>query len=281
MSDRLINPQFVGNLRSAAVIPLIVQGEKTGLIGIGREEKNGVLPPAFSEREVNLLIAVSDMVANAIQRVSLHEETARNNEQLVIVNQLGRSLTETLNTQAVYERLARSILDLLADTSTVYIFIYDDETKTLRPVYAVHDERVLDVSNAVNIPLAEPEDGTLSQIVQTAEPMIVNQLGEFYKNKNAKPSLLDMSTLQTESALYVPIISSDKVLGVVQVQSRLPRCYTPSDARLLGLVANAAAIAMQNARLFDQLRERVEQFSTLHSIDLVIGSTTDLRVSPL
>ena len=118
-----------------------------------------------------------------------------------------------------------------------------------------------------------------STAVKTAEPMIVNQLGEFYKNKNAKPSLLDMSTLRTESALYVPIISSDKVLGVVQVQSRLPRRYTPSDARLLGLVANTAAIAMQNARLFDQLRERVEQFSTLHSIDLVIGSTTDLRVS--
>jgi len=58
-------------------------------------------------------------------------------------------------------------------------------------VYAVHDERVLDVSNAVNMSVwTEPEDGTLSQIVQTAEPMIVNQLGEFYKNKNAKPSLL-------------------------------------------------------------------------------------------
>ena len=273
MNDRLIHPQLVGNLRSAAVIPLMVQGERIGLIGIGREEKDGVLPPIFNEREVNLLMVIGDMVANAIQRAGLHEETARNNEQLIIVNQLGQSLTEALNTQTVYERLVRSILDLLAGTSDVYIFLHDNETKNIRPVYAVHDERVLDVSKARNVPLAGPEEETLNQIIHTAEPMIINQLEEFYRNKNAKPGL------QAKSALYVPIISSSKVLGVVQVRSRLPRRYTPSDARLLGLVANTAAVAMQNARLFDQLEERVEQFSSLHSIDLVIGSTTDLRVS--
>jgi HD-GYP domain-containing protein (c-di-GMP phosphodiesterase class II) len=219
------------------------------------------------------------MVANAIQRASLHEETARNNEQLVIVNQLGRSLTETLNAQTVYERLARSILNLLTDTSTVYIFIYDEEKKNIRPIYVIHHERVLDVSKAVDIPLGKPEEGTLSQIIYTGEPMIVNQLEEFYKNKNVVPSLLEAAALQTESALYVPLISSNKVIGVIQVQSHLPRRYIPSDARLLGLVANTAAVAIQNAHLFGQLQERVEQFAALHSIDLIIGSTTDLRIS--
>jgi len=277
--DRLVNAQLVRDLRSVLIIPLIVQEERIGLIGIGREEKNGSRPPAFSEREASLLTAIGDMVANAIQRASLHEETARNNEQLIVVNQLGRSLTETLNAQTVYERLARSILDLLADTSTVYIFIYDEEKKNIRLVHAIHEERALDVSTAIDIPLAKPEEGTLSQIIYTGEPMIVNQLDEFYRNKNAKPSMLDISDLHTKSALYAPIVSSDRVIGVIQVQSHLPRRYTPSDARLIGLVANSAAVAIQNARLFDQLEERVEQFSALHSIDLAIGSTTDLRVS--
>jgi len=279
MNDRLGDPQLLGDLRSVAIIPLIVQEERIGLIGVGREEKNGTMPPAFSEREINLLTAIGDMIANAIQRASLHEETVRNNEQLIIVNQLGRSLTETLNTQTVYERLAHSILNLLANTPTVYIFICDEENKNIRLMYAMHDERELDVSKAVNIPLAQPGKGTLSQIVHTGEPMIVNQLGEFYKNKNVGTSLLEAAALQTESALYAPIISSNRVVGVIQVQSHLPRRYTPSDARLLGLVANTAAAAIQNAHLFDQLEERVEQFAALHSIDLVIGSTTDLRVS--
>ena len=277
--DQLANPQLIGELRSVTVIPLVVQGELSGLIGIGREEKNGIKPPAFSERELSLFTAIGDMVANAIQRISLHEETVRNNEQLIIVNQLGRSLTETLDTQMVYERLTRSILDLLADTSTVYIFAYDGEKKNIRPVYLIHDGRVVDVSEAVDIPLAKPEDGTLSQIVHTGQPMIIHQLGEFYKNKKVGPSLLDAAALQTESALYAPITSSDNVIGIIQVQSHLARRYTPSDARLLGLVANTAAAAIQNARLFSQLEERVEQFSALHSIDLAIGSTTDLRVS--
>ena len=70
-------------------------------------------------------------------------------------------------------------------------------------------------------------------------------------------------------------------MGVLEVREygESKRTFTQNDATLLSLFAAHVASVLHNARLFDRLEERVEQFSTLHSIDLVIGSTTDLRVS--
>jgi HD-GYP domain-containing protein (c-di-GMP phosphodiesterase class II)/putative methionine-R-sulfoxide reductase with GAF domain len=195
------------------------------------------------------------------------------------VNRLGRTLAETFDLQALFQRLAEAILELLEDTSTVHVFMHDEENRVAKAVYAIHDGNVLSTANSPNIPLGRPGEGMLSQVIQTGESMIVNQLKHFYENPRLESDSLAAAAFGTESMLLVPIISSARVIGVLQVQSHLPSRYTPSDSRLLGLVANTAAAAVQNARLFDQLQERVDQFSTLHSIDIAIGSTTDLRVS--
>ncbi len=82
-----------------------------------------------------------------------------------------------------------------------------------------------------------------------------------------------------QSALYVPMKAEGRVIGVLQLESYTKNRYTSNDAELLELAANTVAGAIQNTRLFSQLKRRVDQLSALHAVDTAIGSTTDLRVS--
>ncbi len=266
-------------VRSAAIVPLVSQETPLGALWITRDEKDGIQPEPFAANEISLLVAIADMTANAIQRARLHEETTAYNEQLIVVNRLGRTLAETLDLPVIYQRLAQFALDLLPDTAVICIAEFDEHSRRLRAAHAIQENETLDVSQIAEIALSKDGRGTLSRVVMTGEPMIVNDLGDFFAASQADAVLIGKSSRPAASALYVPMVSEGKVIGVLQAQSYRRNRYTPSDAKLLSLVANTAAVAIQNSRLFSQLKSRVDQLSALHTIDTAINSTTDLRLS--
>ncbi|MCL4530215.1 MAG: GAF domain-containing protein [Chloroflexi bacterium] len=276
---RVYAKEKMPHVRSAVIVPLVSQDSALGALWVTRDEKNGIQPAPFADNEISLLVAIADMAANAIQRTRLHEETVAYNERLIIVNRLGRALAETLDLPAIYQRLAQFALDLLPDTAIIYITEFDESKRVVRAVHAIQDGNALNVSGMAEIPLSENEHGAFSHVIQSGEPMIVEDLSEYFSVLKAKPVLVGPSGKRTESALYVPMISEGKVIGVLQAQSYLSNRYTPSDAKLLSLVANTAAVAIQNSRLFAQLKRRLDQLSALHMIDTAINSTTDLRLS--
>jgi GAF domain-containing protein len=75
------------------------------------------------------------------------------------------------------------------------------------------------------------------------------------------------------------MVAGDRVLGVIQVQSTLPARLAPSDAELLGMVGNTAAVAIQNARLFAETQRGLERLRSLHAIDLAITGSVDVHVT--
>ena len=266
-------------VRSTVIVPLVSQETSLGALWVTRDEKDGIQPEPFAVNEINLLIAIADMAANAIQRAKLHEETTTYNEQLIVVNRLGRTLAETLDLPVIYQRLAQFAIELLPDTAIIYITEFDERRHILRAVHAIQGGEALNVSKLAEIPLPEDEPGALGRVIHSGEPMIVNNLNEFFAALQVKPILIGKSERQAESALYVPMIAEGKVIGVLQAQSYSKNRYMPSDAKLLSLVANTAAVAIQNSRLFGQIKHRVDQLSALHMIDTAINSTTDLRLS--
>jgi HD-GYP domain-containing protein (c-di-GMP phosphodiesterase class II) len=69
------------------------------------------------------------------------------------------------------------------------------------------------------------------------------------------------------------------VIGVLEVHGRRPGRYTPAEADLLELLANSAAVAVENARLFGETQRRVQRLSGLWTVDQAITSSFDLRVT--
>jgi GAF domain-containing protein len=79
------------------------------------------------------------------------------------------------------------------------------------------------------------------------------------------------STNPTRSAVFVPLLAGERTLGAMAIQSRTPNAFNEEDVRLLTIIANNAAAALENARLFEQARSRAAQLELLAEVSRQIN----------
>jgi HD-GYP domain-containing protein (c-di-GMP phosphodiesterase class II) len=255
-------------IQAMACVPLIAQEKTIGALAVGRQSP-------ITDEEVRVLSGIGDMIASAIQRSSLFEQTQRNAEQMAAVGAIGRSLAESLDTQEIYTKLAQSIQELFPDVATVLISNYDPVKELITCMIGLQDGERLDVSKLPAIPLAPSGEGTQSLVIRKRQPLIVDDL----PNKLKVKYKIGKNPNNTLSALYVPLLAKGDVLGVIQVQSYTPSRFRQTDAELLMLIANTGAIAIENAQLFGEIKQRVQRLGALRAMDMAISSSFDLRVT--
>jgi len=110
--------------------------------------------------------------------------------------------------------------------------------------------------------LEEQGVGTQSEVVYSRRPLIINDLQarrvETQDFSSPGPETQNLAGLRgsarAQSGLYAPMLGHDQVIGVIQVQAVLSNQFTPEDAEVISLVANTAAVAIENARLLADLQ---------------------------
>lgn len=264
---------------AVAGMPLRVQEEYIGSLWIGRlRSGNEQAPAPFTPNEMRLLGSIADMAANALHRATLHEQAIRHAEQLATVNEIGRILAETLELPVVYRRLTDAIYQLLPDICSVFISLYDEREGQIVCACAHSDGSFANNEELPPLPLARDGGGRQSQVILTGKPLIADDLAD---QDPALPHRLlvgDPGKL-AQSGLYVPMITQGKVIGIVQVQSYTKGRFAEPEKELLNLVANTAAVAIENARLFDETQKRLRNLSALHTVDTAISASVDLRIT--
>jgi PAS domain S-box-containing protein len=256
------------DIRAMACVPLISQEMTIGALAIGRHYD-------ISEEDLRALIGIGDMIANAIQRSSLYEKTQQHADLMVTVSSIGRSLAETLNIEEIYARLAQAVLDLYPDIAAVLISEFDPSSEMITCAYGLSDGQRIEVTELPPLPLAPQNQGTQSWVIRERKPLIVDDL----PNKLTIKYTLGKANRESQSAVYAPLLAKGEVLGLIQVQSYSPARFTKGDAELLMLIANTGAIAIENARLFAEIRQRMLRMSALRTMDMAISSSFDLRVT--
>ncbi len=274
-NDYLFSPELLKNVRAAAAVPLIAQEHVIGVLWATRDlTREGLLPSAFSEDDLRVLAAIGDITANAIHRASLHEQTILHAEQLKKISQLGRLLAETADLDTLYKQLVESLYDLMSDVCGVFLSLYDPSRQLITCVSGNFDRVFLDTEHLQSVPFSPTGEDIHSKVIVTRQPVLVDQL--------APPDLakrLSKSSDPARSALYTPLLTDGKVIGLIEIQSHKFSRFQASDLELFTLVANTAAVEIQNARLIAQFERHVQRLTTLHAIDTAISSSTDLRLS--
>ncbi len=260
-----------GGVNCMAAIPLLANEENIGVIYIGRREP-------FTPLEIGILTSIADMSANAIQRVTAHELALRRAEQLAIVNEIGRALAETLDIEQIYEQLHRAAFHLLPNSHALFISMHEAERRLISYVFGLERDQRLSQAQLSSLPWQSSDEKRQRQVAQSGQPVIVNDLAD---GPGIVPPRGEADTGEPamRSALFVPMIAHNNVIGVLQVQSHMTARYTEADAELLSVVANTAAAAIENARLFDEVNHRIDQLQALHDIDSAISSSHDLRIT--
>lgn len=213
------------------------------------------VPLGNSDGEIHRIMAV---VENITERKQAEESKRRYSEQLSIVADVEHSLVTLLVQESIWDNLLTGIQRLFPDVAAVFISVFDAEREMIRAVRAIQDGEFVDVSELPEIPLAPEGRGTQSKVIRTQQPLIIDTdlKKKFYQSQVV---VVGSDDKETRSALYVPMLAQDKILGLVQCQSYIPNRFTQDDVKALSLIANTAAVSIQNARLFEMAQAEITE----------------------
>jgi putative nucleotidyltransferase with HDIG domain len=202
--------------------------------------------------------------------VDIDQRMQRYIEELKIISDIGRTLGESLDLAEIFKRLGTAVHRMFPDVHAQYISKYHPEDDNITCEYAVINGDELDISELSPVPLDYSPQATQSKAIIQREPYIISDMVAHRGGAHKMGQLIGSGQIP-HSALYVPMLSKNNVLGVIQVQSTELNRFNDEDARLLAVVANAAATVMQNAQIHLELMDSYNQ--TLEGW----GQAVDLR----
>ncbi|MFT3891072.1 MAG: PAS domain S-box protein [Anaerolineales bacterium] len=226
------------------------------------KKKNGELyweyvtiTPIFNDREeITHFLAIKE---NITERKSSEADAQRHLSELEALYENGLALGRLLNPREIGERII--------STFARHLSWHHVAIRLLQP-----GSDILELI-AFNIPDTNQDTRTNSEhrfqlISRLGQGLSgwVAQTGEPFRTGNVHESPQYVDTYAgIESGLYMPLKIGDQVLGVISVESEKSNAFTPQDERLLATLANQAAVAFENARLYQTNQQERERFSEL------------------
>ena len=246
--------------------PMIVGDRVLGALAV----ENYTTSRAFDEHDQNLLVALANQAAIAIQNARLFEEAHARAEEMTIASELSQSLATRLTMEEVLEEIYRGVARLLV-TDSYFVALYDKEKDELVFTFGASDGEV-SRPNTVR----SARRGIAGYIVHHRTPVLIKENLDAWRAERG----IENVGGRAETALAwigVPVMSGDQVLAVIGAQSyTVPHTYDEHDLVMLSHVASQAAIAIQNARLFEEARVRAEEMATLNELSRVFSTRLDV-----
>jgi diguanylate cyclase (GGDEF)-like protein/putative nucleotidyltransferase with HDIG domain len=208
----------------------------------------------FTPAELRLLLALGHQIGMAVENSYLIQQTSRRTEELHILNEIGRALSSTLESDALFEKIYSEMRRLL-DTNNFYIAFYDSARDEIR--------FELEVSDGVRLPKrSRPAGNHLSEyLIRTRQPVLIRE------NFAAETQKLGAQPLQQTGCFCgVPLVVYNRAIGVMGVHSAQERLFDEGHLELMRVLASEASIAIENARLFREEQVKSRHLSLVNDI---------------
>ena len=243
----------LGKVRTVLMMPLVKEGSLLGVFTLWRPE---VRP--FTDKQIALLenFAAQAVIAmeNARLLGELRERTAelvRSVEELQLLSEIGQAVSSALELRSVLSTiLTRSVGMTGADAGAVFRYRLADHSYSLVEAFG-WDEALLRSVGELRI----AEDTTVMGVAAARRAPV--QLPDIAAIPSAP--LRDMNLAAGyRAALIVPLLGQERILGALVLQRRAAGEFPPEAVRLMQTLASQSVLAIQNARLITQLRERTD-----------------------
>jgi GAF domain-containing protein len=262
--------------KSALFVPMLVGNSVKGYITLQNSDKDN----AFNESDVSLLNTLVNSMTVALENARLFNETTRllaeteqRNTEFAVINSVQEGLvSEMEDMHAIYLLVANRICDVL-NIPTLLIRTFDHEKGLEHWEYAVENGVQLNSE-------PRPFIWANKHLIKTKEPLLINEnyleTAQKYGDKSSGVS----EGLPPKSAIFVPMIVGETVVGSVSLQNvEKENAFTESDVRLLSTLTNSMSVAVQNARLFNETtrllsetEQRATELQTVNNISIAMVS---------
>jgi diguanylate cyclase (GGDEF)-like protein len=233
------HPMFTdapGHWRGSIIgLPLKSGDRVVGVMNIGYKQ-----PRTLAQQEVQLLNLLADQAAVAIHRALTLEDARRRAAELEALHQASLKLTASLDQEEVFDAVLNAALQLSADALDAHIFTCENERVTFGAALWADGRR--------NSPWKEPrQDGLTYRVARGGQAVLVPDISDhelfagadFPAGSDGWPGAI----------IGLPLKISERVVGVMNVAYQRPRAFSGDDLRVLSLLADQAAVAIENARL--------------------------------
>ena len=236
--------------RSCADLPLMIGGRVGGFVSVYDTK-----PRTFDR--VDLLQGLAQIAAQALANATLYSQLDESTRRLAVVNEASLDLASTLDFDEVLGSTARRLCDI---SGTHGCEIYVLEGQDLHCVTCITD-------GSVNPWLGKvlPLDDWYSEKLAVAGRSTVT----LTSLRDPRRSRIEIEALKDggyQSQLIVPLIAKDRVIGVAEVLDRREREFAPDVVATFEAVCRAAALAIDNANLFEGMQLRRRETELLNAI---------------
>ena len=226
-------------VKSGVCIPLRISAKTIGFLNIDCNELN-----AFDEETVRSLELIANLVSVALHNAQLTEDATNQSKELAVSFTIARSLISTLE----LDDILREILGVIANTfgyTSCAVLLTDEERNRLyikashgypRYIrYIMRDQK-----------LKSGREGICFHVATTGKP--------YYAPDVSKDPYYVEGKKSVRSEAAVPLKIKDEVIGVLDIESEKLDAFSERDLRMFSVFASQAAIAIQNDRLYNEIK---------------------------
>jgi signal transduction histidine kinase/CheY-like chemotaxis protein len=247
-------------VKSLVVVPLKSKDTVYGTLNIARKEFH-----QFTPFEKNLFTAVGQIIGRTIERGFLYSENVKRLEELRTLFTLSQEIASRLELQVILQKIMEEAVELLG-VEAGEIVLWDSRKQN----YATAVVQGV-AESLIGRELSSPSDGIVGEIITNKVPVLIRD----YEHHARRWRELD--SYHFKEVAGVPLIVREMVIGGMVVGTSDPlRHLLQKDIDLLFNFANQAAIAIGNAKLYEDSLEKIKQLTALHEVGKTLSSTLDL-----
>jgi PAS domain S-box-containing protein len=188
--------------------------------------------------------------------------------QLSAMMEIGQTVSATLDLEEIYEQVLTLVRPLIG-AETVLLLLYKDDALE---IVAVDQEDVPDIPDmrGMRVPI---ESSIAGEAWQSGESLFLK--GEECVRMGST-ALISQTGYQPQATLTVPVRWQDNAVGVLAASHRDANAFEEEDLRLLEMAAAWTAIAIANARQYEQLQRRLRESDAIVTISNALTTTLEL-----
>ena len=240
--------------RALLIVPLIVEEEIIGSITLRQNQASR----DWNKSDVELAEAVAAQAAIAIKQVLVHQQIKELAQRETTINRITATIRSSLEPPVIFAAIAKELGSALkVDACTLSLWTKSDRFVKCVGLYNPHEPQKIiqdspDWQQATTSSVPIKENPILQALLYTKKPVHSSDLK---KQKNMARYELPLHS-KARALLIVPLIVEEEIIGSITLrQNQASRDWNKSDVELAEAVAAQAAIAVQQAKLYQKVTE--------------------------
>ncbi len=242
--------------RSKLVVPLRIGDEVLGVLSVESDQANH-----FTENDQRLLRTVADQLASALERYRAQKRELEQRRAAEALAATAIAINASLDLEVVFKQLVQNVRRVIPCDAANITLLEGDET---RVVCMEGYETYGDVEWTRNSRLMLSATPNYQEMIRTRAPLLISD------TRNSPLWRVFSEGRWIVSYLAAPICVEGEVIGFLNLDHSQPNFFTSEHAQLLGVFAEHAALAIRNARQFNEISRRLNELEAINRVSLAL-----------